>query len=99
MNKQKGLNINTILIPYTYQNMVQAIIDIDAHTNQILNIVKAKFGLKDKSQAITVVAKEYEEQILEPQLRPEYLEKLKKIEKQKGLPFKNVSELRKIIEG
>lgn len=98
-NKQKCLNINTVLIPDKAKSMVQAIIDIDAHTNQILNIVKAKFGLRDKSQAITVMAEKYEEQILEPQLRPEYLKKLKKLEKQKGVPFKNIAELRKIIEG
>ncbi len=33
------------------------------------------------------------------EVRPEYLKKLKRIEKQKGISFKNISELRKIIEG
>ncbi|HLC63430.1 MAG TPA: hypothetical protein VJJ21_03860 [Candidatus Nanoarchaeia archaeon] len=33
------------------------------------------------------------------EVRPEYLKKLKKIQKQKGTPFKNIAELRKIIEG
>ena len=33
------------------------------------------------------------------EVRPEYLQKLKKIQKQKGIPFKNIAELRKIIEG
>ncbi len=51
--------------------MVQAIIDIEEHTNQILNIVKAKFGLKDKSQAIDMMAEQYEEEVLEPGLRGE----------------------------
>ena len=59
--------------------MVQAIINIDDHTNRILNIVKAKFGLKDKSQAIDMMAKEYEDEVLEPQLRPEFVEKMKKM--------------------
>ena len=63
--------------------MVQAVIDIDENTNKVLNIVKAKFGLKDKSQAITMVVKEYEQSSLEPQLRPEYEEKLTKISKGK----------------
>ena len=40
---------------YMRRNMVQAMIDISEHTNRVLNIVKAKFGLKDKSQAINVV--------------------------------------------
>ncbi len=79
--------------------MVQAVINIDEHSNRVLNIVKAKYGLKDKSQAINIVVEEYEKNFLEPELRPEYLETLKKIQKEKGIPFKNISELRKIIEG
>lgn len=65
--------------------MVQAIIDIEEHTNQILNIIKAKFGLKDKSQAIDMMAMQYEEEVLEPELRPEYKVKLAKILKGKHL--------------
>ncbi|MEK6961558.1 MAG: antitoxin [Nanoarchaeota archaeon] len=59
--------------------MVQAVINIDEHTNRILNIVKAKFGLKDKSQAIDIVVSEYEQTALEPELRPEYKTRLAKI--------------------
>ena len=36
--------------------MVKAIVTIDERTNRILNIVKAKYGLKDKSQAINLMA-------------------------------------------
>ena len=79
--------------------MVQALINITEKTNRILNIVKAKHGLNDKSQAINILAEEYETEILEPELRPEYVEKLKILEKQKGIPFKNMAQLRKIIEG
>ncbi|MFH1915775.1 MAG: antitoxin [Nanoarchaeota archaeon] len=63
--------------------MVQAVINVDEHTNRVLNIVKAKHGLKDKSQAINLVVKEYELNSLEPQLRPEYKDKLAKIIKGK----------------
>ena len=49
-------------------------------------MVKAKYGLRDKSQAIDIMAKEYEENILEPELRPEYIEKAKRIMKQKAIP-------------
>ena len=79
--------------------MVQAIINISKRTNRVLNIVKAKYDLKDKSEAINVLAEEYEESILEPELRPEYIQKLEKLQKQRGVPFKNMAELRKIIEG
>jgi hypothetical protein len=78
--------------------MVQAIIDIEDQTNRVLNIVKAKFGLKDKSEAINMMAEQYEKQLLEPQLRPEYIEKLQRIKKQKGTHFKSIKELREHIE-
>jgi hypothetical protein len=65
--------------------MVQAVIDIDEKTNRVLNIVKAKFGLRDKSQAINLVVNEYEETSLEPELRPEYKIRLSKIMKGKHL--------------
>jgi hypothetical protein len=75
--------------------MVQAIINIDERTNRILNIIKAKYGLKDKSAAIDRMAAEYEEEILEPELKPEYIEKLKKIEKQEAIEVGTVENLRK----
>ena len=78
--------------------MVQAIINIEDSTNRVLNIVKAKFGLKDKSMAIDVMAKEYEQTILEPELRPEYIQELQSIKKQKGKRFKSVDELRAHIK-
>lgn len=59
--------------------MVQAVINIDEHVNRVLNIIKAKFGLKDKSEAITLVVNEYEQNALEPELRPEYRVKIENI--------------------
>ncbi len=61
--------------------MVQAVINIEENSNRVLNIVKAKFGLKDKSEAINLVVLEYEQNSLEPQLRPEYKTKLTQIMK------------------
>ena len=65
--------------------MVQAMININEHANRVLSVVKAKYGLKDKSQAIELVVENFEETELEPELRPEYSEKLKKIMKGKFL--------------
>lgn len=78
--------------------MVQNILNIGEREDRILNIVKAKHGLKNKSEAVALIVKIYEESFLEPELRPEYLKKLKKLEKEKGIPFENMAELRKIIE-
>ncbi len=54
-------------------------------------MVKAKFGLPDKSQAINVMAIGYEEEVLEPELRPEFIEELKKAEKEKPIPVRNLA--------
>ncbi len=71
--------------------MVKAMIDIDEHANRVLNIVKAKFGLHDKSQAINVMAIQYEEEVLEPEMRPEFIAELKKSQKEKAVPIKNLA--------
>ncbi|WP_407356547.1 DUF2683 family protein [Methanolobus sp. WCC5] len=75
--------------------MVKAIINIDDQTNRVLNIVKAKYGLKDKSSAIELVTKQYEEELLGPELRPEYIEKAKRIMAQDAVDVGTVDNLRK----
>jgi hypothetical protein len=76
-------------------SMVQAIINIEDRTNKILSVIKAKYGLKDESEAINFIVAEYEEEMLEPELKPEYIEKLKKIEKQKTIEVGNIENFRK----
>jgi hypothetical protein len=61
--------------------MVKAIIDVEERTNRVINIVKAKYGLKDKSQALNIIVKHFEECELEPELRPEFIEELKTVMK------------------
>lgn len=79
--------------------MVKAIININESTNRLINIIKAKYGLKDKSQAIDLMAEQYEEEILEPELRPEYIEKIKKIQKEgKFKKYSSIKELRDELE-
>ena len=74
-------------------------IEIPKEVNQVLNIVKARFGLKTKSEAIARVVVEYGAEILEPELRPEYIKKLKKIEKEgKFINFDSIEDLKKSIE-
>lgn len=75
--------------------MVQAMIEISEEANQILNIVKARYNLKTKSDAITKIVIECGGNILEPKLRPEYLEKLQKIRKGKYIKYDSIEELRK----
>ncbi len=78
--------------------MVQALIDIKDKTNRVLNIIKAKYGLKDKSQAIDIMVEQYEKEILEPGLRPEYIKKAKKIMEEKPIKVGKPKDLRKMMD-
>jgi len=72
--------------------MVNAMINISDHTNRILNIIKAKFDLRTKSEAIDIMAKDYEECVLEPQLRPDFISRMKDIEKEPLIEVKDFRE-------
>ena len=79
--------------------MVQNIINLSEKEDRILNIVKALYGLKTKSEAIALITQKYEEQFLEFELRPEYIKKLERIEKEGyGEIFTSIEQLRKKIE-
>ncbi len=69
--------------------MVKAIIEIDDRTNRILNIIKAQHGLKDKSQAINLMAQQFEACIMEPELRPEFIESLKASQAERTVKVKD----------
>jgi len=76
--------------------MVKAIVDIDEEANKLLNHLKAEYGLKDKSQAINIMAKEFKRFVrIEPEIRPEYIEKLKKIQKGKHIKIGSIKDFRK----
>ncbi|MDD5163332.1 MAG: DUF2683 family protein [Candidatus ainarchaeum sp.] len=70
--------------------MPTAIVKLDENANRVINIIKAKYGLNDKSEAINKMASDYEEELLEPELRPEYIEKLRKIEKEKTIKIRDI---------
>ena len=61
--------------------MVKSLINLSEHESRIVNIVKAKYGLKDKNQAISLILKQYEECELEPQLRPEFVAEIEETRK------------------
>jgi len=56
--------------------MVKNVVELTARQNRIINTVKAKYGLKDKSEALSVILKRYEELELEPQLSPEFVKEI-----------------------
>jgi metal-responsive CopG/Arc/MetJ family transcriptional regulator len=65
--------------------MTQALIKLNDNINRVLNIVKAKYDLKDKSETIEYIIKKYVEYENEPELKPEFIEKIKKIKKEKSI--------------
>jgi len=65
--------------------MVNALVKLDENTNRVLNVVKAKYNLKDKSEAIGFVVTKYIEEENEPELKPEFIQKMREIEKQKSI--------------
>src|SRR3989338_9977505 len=67
--------------------MVQAMINISENANQILNIVKARYNLKDKSEAIEKVVLNCGGELLEPELQPEFIQRMKKVSKEKTIPI------------
>ena len=70
-------------------NMVQAVINLNEHENRVINIIKGKFGLRNKSEAIEYIINEYEKEYLEPELRPEYIEKMRERQKEDTVKVKN----------
>ncbi len=75
--------------------MVQALVNVSEKTNRVLNILKAKYGLKDKSEAIDLMAELYEKELLEPELRPQYIKKAEGIMKEKAIKVGSVAVMRK----
>ncbi len=65
--------------------MTQALIKLNENINRVLNIIKAKYDLKDKSETIEFIVKKYIEYENEPELRPEFIEKINKIKKEKSI--------------
>ena len=70
-------------------NMVQAVITLGEHENRVINVIKGKYGLKNKSEAIEHIIKEYEKEHLEPQLRPEYIDKMIKRQEEDTVKVKD----------
>jgi hypothetical protein len=75
--------------------MVKAIVEIDEEANKVINLLKAQYGLRDKSQAINKMAKQYKEIVLESEFSAEYIRKLMEIQKEPIIRVGSTAELRK----
>lgn len=72
--------------PYAYEvypevTMVYARITLNEYGNKVLNVVKAKFNLQDKSEAINKFIELFGDEIVEKEAHDQYLKKVLDIEK------------------
>jgi len=67
--------------------MVQALLEINENSNRLLNVVKAKYNLKDKSEAVEWIISDYISS--EPELKPGFVKKIEKMKKEKNIKVEN----------
>jgi len=83
--------------------MVLAQIEIDDYSNRVLNVIKAKFGLHDKAQALSKFIQMYGEEYVEKEPKEEYVKKILEIcdEHHRKHPNKRMSqkEFDELFEG
>jgi len=73
--------------------MPKAVVELSEHANRVVNVIKARDGLKGKSEAIERIVSAYEELILDPSLRPEFIEEVQRVRRGKFRAVKSLDEL------
>ena len=73
--------------------MPKAVVDLSEHANRIVNVVKARDGLRGKNEAIEAIVAAYEERILDPALRPEFVEGLQRVRQGRFRKIRSPAEL------
>ncbi|MBN1502898.1 DUF2683 family protein [Candidatus Woesearchaeota archaeon] len=59
--------------------MITARIQLDEYSNKVLNVIKAKYDLKDKSEAINKFVEIYGDDVVEKEPKEEYIKKVLEI--------------------
>ncbi len=81
---------------------ISARVELDDYSNRVLSMIKAKFGLRDKSQALNKFFLLYGGDILERQATDEYVKKMMDITnkhlKKYGTKSMNEKELNSLFE-
>ena len=79
--------------------MSQVNVSLNKEADKVVGIVKSLYGLSSKDKAIQFIIKREGRQLLKEELRPEYLSKLKKLEKDKAIDYASFEEFVNDIEG
>ena len=84
------------------QKTISARVELDDYANRVLGIIKIKFGLRDKSEALNKFIQLYGEEVMEKQASEEYTKKVISIAKKHFDKYNNkkmtLQELDKLCE-
>jgi len=84
------------------EKMISARVELDDYSNRVLGIIKIKFGLKDKSEALNKFIELYGEEIMEKEANEEYIKKIIDVTKKHFEKYSNkkmtLQELDKLCE-
>lgn len=69
--------------------MISARVQLNDYANKVLNIIKIKFGLNDKSEALNKFVEIYGEDVMEKEATEEYAKKAIKIAKNHANKYGN----------
>lgn len=82
--------------------MISARLDLTEYTNKVLNMIKVKFDLKDKSEALNRFVNMFGEEVVEKEAKDEYIKELIEIDKNHMKKYGNkkmtLKELDKLCE-
>lgn len=79
-------------------NMTSALVNLTEENNWLLNVIKAKYALGNKSDAVNFALQKFGKTELKEVVRPEYLKKLAKIRKEKLKTYSSSEEMRQEFE-
>jgi len=84
------------------QKTISARVELDDYTNRVLGVIKIKFGLNDKSEALNKFIELYGDEVIEKEASEEYVKKVIKIAENHFNKYKNrkmtLQELDKLCE-
>jgi len=69
--------------------MISARLTLNEYTNRVLNVVKAKFGLKDKSEALNRFVEIYGDEEVGMEAKDDYLKKVLEIDQRHMKKYAN----------
>lgn len=79
--------------------MSQVNVYLNKEADRVVGVVKSLYGFSSKDKAIQFIIKKEGRELLKEELRPEYIRKLKRIEKDKAIDYSSFEEFVNDIEG